>query len=76
MPDGHIRAYDSRASSGISEAHIFLPHNAAPSITTKGDHVKLLITDKKKNHQSTAKGSEEIVEVYERLLTALFNALL
>ena len=25
MPDGHIRAYDSRTKSGISEGHVYPP---------------------------------------------------
>lgn len=58
MPDGHIRAYDSRKMSGISEAHIFTPPNIAPTILTKADHIKLMITDGRVNTaiQEAAKG--------------------
>lgn len=47
MPQGHIRAYDSRTMSGISEGHIYPPHIIAPTVCSKGDHIKLLITDEK-----------------------------
>lgn len=45
MPGGHIRAYDSRTISGISEAHVYPPQVTAPTILTKGDHVKFMIAD-------------------------------
>lgn len=46
IKEGHIRAMDSgKDNSGISEGMIFPPNHTAPTIRSRPDHIKLLITD-------------------------------
>lgn len=46
MPDGVIRAHDSRYGCGLSEWHIITPPHICDTITTAQQH-KLLIADER-----------------------------
>ena len=46
MPDGVIRAHDSRYGCGVSEWHIITPPHICDTITTAQQH-KLLIADER-----------------------------
>lgn len=46
MPQGHIRGFDRRKGSGITEWQIYPPDITFHALTTCGRHQRLLMTDR------------------------------
>lgn len=46
MPQGHIRGYDFRKGSGITEWQIYPPSAVFHTVTTDGKSNKLLVADR------------------------------